>query len=201
MGWRNIFMNNNVEIEAKVLLTKKQYLTVYESLKAEKGIELINQTNFYIDSKDRILKDNDIALRIREKRDEYVLTVKTPMSEGLLEKNQALDSKEANEMIEFNKFPKGEVAEFLELLDIDLSKLVVLAKMSTKRTTIEKKDIRERISLDVNTYGNKVDYELEVDKTAMALAEKRIAEILTPLNIKYELNTVSKQTRALCGAC
>ena len=194
-------MNNNVEIEAKVLLTKKQYLTVYESLKAEKGIELINQTNFYIDSKDRILKDNDIALRIREKRDEYVLTVKTPMSEGLLEKNQALDSKEANEMIEFNKFPKGEVAEFLELLDIDLSKLVVLAKMSTKRTTIEKKDIRERISLDVNTYGNKVDYELEVDKTAMALAEKRIAEILTPLNIKYELNTVSKQTRALCGAC
>ncbi|MDD4532436.1 MAG: CYTH domain-containing protein [Bacilli bacterium] len=194
-------MNNNVEIEAKVLLTKKQYLTVYESLKAEKGIELINQTNFYIDSKDRILKDNDIALRIREKRDEYVLTVKTPMSEGLLEKNQALDSKEANEMIEFNKFPKGEVAEFLELLDIDLSKLVVLAKMSTKRTTIEKKDIRERISLDVNTYGNKVDYELEVDKTAMALAEKRIAEILTPLNIKYELNTVSKQTRALCEAC
>ncbi|MFA6796624.1 MAG: CYTH domain-containing protein [Bacilli bacterium] len=194
-------MNNNVEIEAKVLLTKKQYLKVYESLKAEKGIEIINQTNFYIDSRDRILKENDIALRIREKRDEYILTVKTPMSEGLLEKNQILDSKEAIEMIEFNKFPKGEVAEFLELLDIDLSKLVVLAKMSTKRTTIEKKDIRERISLDANYYGNKVDYELEVDKTAMALAEKRIEEILKPLNIKYKLNTVSKQTRALCEAC
>jgi uncharacterized protein YjbK len=194
-------MNNNVEIEAKVLLTKEQYSIVYGSLKTEKGIEIITQTNFYIDSKDRILKDNDIALRIREKRDEYILTVKTPMSEGLLEKNQLLDSKEANEMIESNIFPKGEVGDFLELLDIDLSKLVVLAKMSTKRATLEKKDTRERISLDINTYGNKVDYELEVDKTAMALAENRIEEILKPLNIKYEINTISKQTRALCEAC
>ncbi len=194
-------MNNNVEIEAKVLLTKEQYSIVYGSLKAEKGFEIITQTNFYIDSKDRILKDSDIALRIREKHDEYILTVKTPMSEGLLEKNQSLDSNEANEMIDCNKFPKGEVADFLELLDIDLSKLVVLAKMSTKRATLEKKDTRERISLDINSYGNKVDYELEVDKTAMALAENRIEEILKPLNIKYKLNTVSKQTRALCEAC
>jgi len=193
-------MNNNVEIEAKVLLTKKQYLKVYDSFKADKGIEIINQTNFYIDSKDRTLRENEIALRIREKRDEYILTVKTPMAEGLLEKNQTLTSAEALEMIEFNKFPTGEVSAFLELLDIDLSVLVVLAKMSTKRTTLKRDDVRERISLDVNTYGNKVDYELEVDKTAMALAEKRIAEILTPLDIEYTINKTSKQTRALSEA-
>jgi len=193
-------MNNNVEIEAKVLLTKKQYLKVYDSFRTDKGIEIINQTNFYIDSKDRTLKENEIALRIREKKDEYILTVKTPMSEGLLEKNQTLTSAEALDMIEFNKFPVGEVSAFLELLDVDLSALVVLAKMSTKRTTLKKDDVRERISLDVNTYGNKVDYELEVDKTAMALAEKRIAEILTPLNIEYTINKISKQTRALSEA-
>jgi len=193
-------MNNNVEIEAKVLLTKKQYLKVYDSFRADKGIEIINQTNFYIDSKDRTLRENEIALRIREKKDEYILTVKTPMSEGLLEKNQTLTSAEALDMIEFNKFPVGEVSAFLELLDVDLSALVVLAKMSTKRTTLKKDDVRERISLDVNTYGNKVDYELEVDKTAMALAEKRIAEILNPLNIDYTINKTSKQTRALSEA-
>lgn len=193
-------MNNNVEIEAKVLLTKKQYLKVYDSFRANKGIEIINQTNFYIDSKDRTLRENEIALRIREKKDEYILTVKTPMSEGLLEKNQTLTSAEALDMIEFNKFPVGEVSAFLELLDVDLSALVVLAKMSTKRTTLKKDDVRERISLDVNTYGNKVDYELEVDKTAMALAEKRIAEILNPLNIDYTINKTSKQTRALSEA-
>src|SRR5574344_1500630 len=79
-------MFSNIEIEAKVLLTKSEYDKVYESLNM-KPDQTYAQTNFYIDSPERILKDVDVALRIREKKGKYVLTMKTPLSEGLLEKN------------------------------------------------------------------------------------------------------------------
>ncbi|MCI2069137.1 MAG: CYTH domain-containing protein [Bacilli bacterium] len=192
-------MYSNIEIEAKVLLTKEEYEKVYASLRMNDSMTH-SQTNFYIDSKDRTLKNNGVALRIREKKGEYVLTMKTPLSEGLLEKNQALKDKEAMSMINLNRFPEGEIKEFLEVLDIDTSTLVVLAKLTTLRTEIDNPNEEEEISLDENTYGHKVDYELEVDKSAMALAEEKVKEILEPLKIKYTLNKCSKASRALAEA-
>jgi uncharacterized protein YjbK len=192
-------MSSNIEIEAKVLLSKPQYDQVYKSL-GMNGSMSYTQFNYYIDSKDRILKDNEVALRIREKKGNYVLTMKTPMSEGLLEKNQSLSDREAMEMISTNVFPEGDIKEFLEILDIEVDKLVVLAKMTTLRTEIQNAEEEEEISLDMNTYGAKVDYELEVDKSAMALAEQKVDDILKPLKIKYEFNKMSKASRALAEA-
>jgi uncharacterized protein YjbK len=192
-------MFSNIEIEAKVLLSKKDYQRVYESLHLTPEMTSV-QTNYYVESKDNILKENDIALRIREKKGEYVFTLKTPLSEGLLEKNQTLKEKEAEDMIKNDKFPEGEIKEFLEILDIDVSKLVVMAKLTTKRAEIDNETDEEEISLDENTYGSQVDYELEVDKSAMALAQQRVDSILAPLGIKYTFNKLSKATRALAEA-
>lgn len=187
-------MSNNIEIEAKVILSRQDYKKVFDTLKT-KITDTHTQTNFYIDSKDRVLKKNDIALRIREYNRTYVLTCKTPLSEGLLEKNQELSEKVALEMINLNRFPSGGIQDFLELLDIDVSNLEVLASLTTRRNelTIDS----SKISLDENTYGNKVDYEIEVEDSAMKLAEDRIEEILKPLGITYTLNKVSKQMRAI----
>ncbi|MCI5631097.1 MAG: CYTH domain-containing protein [Bacilli bacterium] len=187
-------MSNNIEIEAKVILSRQDYKKVFDTLKT-KITDTHTQTNFYIDSKDRVLKKNDIALRIREYNRTYVLTCKTPLSEGLLEKNQELNEKVALEMINLNRFPSGGIQDFLELLDIDVSNLEVLASLTTRRNelTIDS----SKISLDENTYGNKVDYEIEVEDSAMKLAEDRIEEILKPLGITYTLNKVSKQMRAI----
>ncbi len=192
-------MFSNIEIEAKVLLTKSEYDKVYESLNM-KPDQTYAQTNFYIDSPERILKDVDVALRIREKKGKYVLTMKTPLSEGLLEKNQELNDREALEMINVNNFPEGEVKEFLESLDVDTSALKVLAKLTTIRTEITNEKEEEVISLDENTYGNKVDYELEIDKSAMALAQKKAEDILLPLGIKPVFNHISKGARAMAEA-
>ena len=85
-------MSNNIEIEAKVILSRQDYKKVFDTLKT-KITDTHTQTNFYIDSQDRVLKKNDIALRIREYNRTYVLTCKTPLSEGLLEKNQELSEK------------------------------------------------------------------------------------------------------------
>lgn len=187
-------MSNNIEIEAKVILSRQDYKKVFDTLKT-KITDTHTQTNFYIDSQDRVLKKNDIALRIREYNRTYVLTCKTPLSEGLLEKNQELNEKVALEMINLNRFPSGGIQDFLELLDIDVSNLEVLASLTTRRNelTIDS----SKISLDENTYGNKVDYEIEVEDSAMKLAEDRIEEILKPLGITYTLNKVSKQMRAI----
>ena len=179
-------MSNNIEIEAKVILSRQDYKKVFDTLKT-KITDTHTQTNFYIDSQDRVLKKNDIALRIREYNRTYVLTCKTPLSEGLLEKNQELSEKVALEMINLNRF--------LELLDIDVSNLEVLASLTTRRNELSIDS--SKISLDENTYGNKVDYEIEVEDSAMKLAEDRIEEILKPLGITYSLNKVSKQMRAI----
>ena len=187
-------MSNNIEIEAKVILSRQDYKKVFDTLKT-KITDTHTQTNFYIDSPDRVLNKNDIALRIREYNRTYVLTCKTPLSEGLLEKNQELSEKVALEMINLNRFPSGGIQDFLELLDIDVSNLEVLASLTTRRNELSIDS--SKISLDENTYGNKVDYEIEVEDSAMKLAEDRIEEILKPLGITYSLNKVSKQMRAI----
>lgn len=184
--------NNNIEIEAKVLLSEKDYEKLKKNFRYGKKII---QTNYYIDTPKRDLKLNNIALRIRHLNNEFTLTMKTPMSEGLLEKNETLDGSVALLMIDDNKFPKGDIHDFLELLDIDISKLKVLTKLITERIEIQYES--GIVSLDKNTYNNIVDYELEVEDSSMSLAKHLTEEILNPLNIKFQFNTISKQSRAM----
>ena len=54
--------NNNIEIEAKVLLSEKDYEKLKKNFRYGKKII---QTNYYIDTPKRDLKLNNIALRIR----------------------------------------------------------------------------------------------------------------------------------------
>lgn len=187
-------MSNNIEIEAKVLLSKEDYLKVKKSLSLRECDSFV-QTNHYIDSKARDLKTNGIALRIREKKDEVVLTLKTPLAEGLLEKNQTITEEEGRKMIEEGVFPKGHIADFLEILDIDIDTLEVLASLVTKR--FEENYKTGKLALDENTFCDQVDYELEMEDSSISNAHTLIKEILSPLGIKYEYNTLSKQARAI----
>lgn len=188
-------MNNNIEIEAKVLLSKDDYDKVLKNIIGSKYKDQFIQTNHYIDSPDRILKKQNIALRIRELKGNYTLTLKTPLSEGLLEKNQNLTPSQAYDMINFNKFPSGEIEDFLELLDVETSSLKKLATLATKRIEYEYKT--GLLALDENSYNNMVDYELEMEDSSMAQAKELVVEILESLNIKYSFNTISKQARAI----
>ena len=176
-------MSNNIEIEAKVLLSHREYLKVVESL-GFKPEDQFTQTNHYIDSKERDLKANGIALRIREKSDEIVLTLKTPLAEGLLEKNQTLTKEESDKMINENVFPKGPIADFLEILDVNVDSLQVLATLVTNR--YEKPFKTGKVALDENLYSDMVDYELEMEESAIMNARALIKEILDPLNIHHD---------------
>ena len=52
-------MQSNIEIEAKVLLTKEEYQTLLKYLHLER-YKKIKQVNHYVDTPNRELKDNDI---------------------------------------------------------------------------------------------------------------------------------------------
>lgn len=190
-------MHSNIEIEAKVLLQKEQYDQVVSYLHLER-YKKIKQTNHYIDSTSRVLRDNDFALRVREK-DDFVLTLKTPLSEGLLEKNQTLSWREYDALEDESIFPVGNIKSFLELCGFNTRELQVLASLTTYRIEFEYED--GLVSLDENHYGKNgkvVDYELEIESTSMERAEELIKRLLLEAGITdFKFNTLSKQARAL----
>jgi len=190
-------MQSNIEIEAKVLLSEEEYLTLIKYLHLER-YKKIKQTNHYVDSVDRKLKSNDIALRIRENED-FILTLKTPLSEGLLEKNQTISWRDYSDLEEQGIFPNGDIKNFLEICGFNTRELKVLASLTTYRIELE---LNEGIlCLDENVYGinnNKRDYELEIESTSMEKAKEAAKKILNEAGItSFKFNTLSKQARAV----
>ncbi len=188
-------MSSNIEIEAKVLLLKDEYEKIIEKLNLSK-YRKIKQTNHYIDTPDRYLKKNGIALRIREKDEEFELTLKTPLSEGLLEKNENISWRDFEKLEENNFFPEGNIKKFLSILGVKVEDLRVLTSLCTERISVEYEGCE--IALDKNTYSNIIDYELEVESSSMDRAKEEVRIILSECNIEgFSFNKVSKQARAL----
>ena len=188
-------MSSNIEIEAKVLLLKDEYNAIIEKLNLQK-YRKIKQTNHYIDTPDRYLKKNGIALRIREKDEEFELTLKTPLSEGLLEKNENISWRDFENLSERQIFPDGNIRKFLLILGVKVSDLKVLTSLCTERIHVEFEGFG--LALDKNIYSNIVDYELEVERSSIERAQQEIENILNECDIKnFSFNKVSKQARAL----
>ena len=188
-------MSSNIEIEAKVLLLKDEYEKIIEKLNLSK-YRKIKQTNHYIDTPDRYLKKNGIALRIREKDEEFELTLKTPLSEGLLEKNENISWRDFEKLEENNFFPEGNIKKFLSILGVKVEDLRVLTSLCTERISVEYEGCE--IALDKNTYSDIIDYELEVESSSMDRAKEEVRSILSECNIEgFSFNKVSKQARAL----
>lgn len=184
--------SNNIEIEAKILLSKKDYQKLLSLMSFNPQIK--KQENFFLDSPERELKKYNIMVRLRH-REGYKLTLKAPLSEGLLEKNQPVDEKDALALIQKNIFPKGEIYDFLEMLHININKLKILASLATERQESEFDGYP--INISKNTYGEKVDYELEADSDSKQKSEDIIRSICLQYDIKFELNTRSKENRAI----
>ncbi len=186
-------VTNNIEIEAKVLLSEDDYKKALKDLHL--GGRKVTQTNYYLDSHDRILKKYGMILRIRVVNNNTVLTMKAPMSEGLLEKTQSLSYEEADSIIHHDNFPEGEIADFLDILHIPTGNLFVLAKVTTEREESAYKGTR--IDLSKNRYSGITDYELECDSESAHKSQETLRELCEMLDIPFVLNTVSKETRAI----
>lgn len=185
--------SNTIEIEAKVLVSKSNYEKLLNNLNFDEKVKI--QKNYYLDSQDRILKKYGMIVRLRERENRYKLSMKAPLSEGLLEKNQLLDDKEFNALIKSNIFPRGEIFDFLDMLNISPSSLKVLAELTTERHEMEYDSTM--INISKNTYGKVVDYEIECDSDSKSKSESTLKNLLSSYDIDCVFNHLSKETRAI----
>ena len=188
--------SNNIEIEAKVLLSKKDYERLLANIPFNPQVKV--QENYFLDSEDRELKKYGMLVRLRRREGRNKLTMKAPLSEGLLDKSQMLTDEETNALLENNVFPRGDILDFLEILHIDSARFQVLAELTTERY----EGIYEgfEINISKNIYSGTVDYELECDSDSAFNSQNTLRSLCDHFDIKYEPNVLSKETRAINAA-
>ena len=188
--------SNNIEIEAKVLLSKKDYERLLANIPFNPQVKV--QENYFLDSEDRELKKYGMLVRLRRREGRNKLTMKAPLSEGLLDKSQMLTDEETTALLENNIFPRGDILDFLEILHIDSARFQVLAELTTERY----EGIYEgfEINISKNVYSGTVDYELEGDSDSAFNSQNTLRSLCDHFDIKYEPNVLSKETRAINAA-
>ncbi|TGB05210.1 CYTH domain-containing protein [Halobacillus salinus] len=173
-------MTQEIEIEFKNLLMEEEYNKVYQYLPF-KSVELIEQTNYYFETEDLLLKQRGAALRIRKKNDQWTLTLKQPHEEGLLETHDSLTDQEANLWIQNQFVEKPETSRQLNELGIAISDLNYLGSLTTRRKELEYNG--SLVVLDHSLYYDQEDYELEVEAPSKQEGLSVIQEILEACNI------------------
>ena len=189
-------MATNIEIEAKVLINKDEYNRIVRKLQKNILKDKV-QVNYYIDTKDFQLKNAGIGLRVRALNNEYVMTLKVPMSEGLLEKNTTLKDEEFIALTIKGIIPENDTTEFVRMLGFEPNDMTVVAKLKTHRLETNYGEEGYEFSIDKNTYNKQVDYELEVAGPSLNRAKEMLKEICISTNTFYKDNLKSKETRAL----
>jgi uncharacterized protein YjbK len=188
-------MSNAIEIEAKALVSQKDYeklATLFKKYPA------YTQTNYYIDDDGGILHKEGISLRIREKEKAFEMTLKTPLSEGLLEKNATLEEKDFEAYRAKGRFPENDLKRFLTMLDIDVTKLKIQTSLTTKRIDVPYEG--GKLSIDENHYSSKSDYEIELEYNNEADAERLLEDLFMKEKIPFSLNKKTKVSRAMEAA-
>ncbi len=187
-------MSNNMEIEAKMLLSEENYTTLAGTIIKYKP-RVMEQTNYYLETPDLKLQSYGLGLRIREKNNHYELTLKAPLSEGLLEKNCELSKEEFKEILNGHNM-KNDTFDFLTILGFNIDEIHVICSLNTYRIEC---DYRGGIlCVDKNNYGNKVDFELEMEADSMDNAIERLKEFCKEGNVEFtEINKITKHRRAL----
>ncbi len=189
-------MATNIEIEAKVLINRDEYNRIVKKLQ-KNILKEKNQTNFYIDTKDFQLKKAGIGLRVRDLNNEKVMTLKVPMSEGLLEKSSTLKDEDFINLKINGSIPENDITEFVRMLGFEPNEMSVVAKLKTYRLETNYGEEGYEFSIDENEYNGITDYELEMAGNSLLKARTLLQRICNENGIEYEDNPRSKQTRAM----
>ncbi len=163
-------MKQELEIEYKNLLTEDEYQEILENeylkLKKGKDYQKISQTNHYFDTKEKDLRKQGAALRIRTHDYNNELTFKVPSHDFLMESNFTLDKIQTEyilnkESLKISELTSQQIELNLKNIDLD-SVFFHFNSFSTLR--YEKKDKQNLLVLDQSFFQNKsMDYELEVE--------------------------------------
>ena len=184
-------MATNIEIEAKVLINQDEYKRIVRKLQ-KNILKDKTQVNYYIDTKDYLLKKSGIGLRVRALNNEYIMTLKVPMSEGLLEKNTTLKDDEFINLTFNGKIPENDTTEFVRMLGFEPNDMSVVAKLKTHRLETNYGEEGYEFSIDENEYNNITDYELEMAGNSLLKAKTQLQRICNENGIEYKDNRDGK---------
>lgn len=183
-------MAQEIEIEFKNLLTIDEYNHLLASLPFPKQSQ--TQVNYYFETAHFGLREKFSALRIREKNDQYQLTLKEPHPDGLLETHDSLTEQEAFSWIEGNIITKVHTNKQLTNLNISSDQLLYYGSLTTNRREIYDGDIC--IVLDESTYNGQTDYELELEASHYEAGKQYFDTLLNKhkITIKHTPNKIER---------
>ena len=173
-------MSQNIEIEFKNLLTKKEYLQLKSHFNI-KDEDLFRQENHYFDTSDFLLKENKAALRIRKKQELYELTLKQPHKDGLLETNKILTVQESEAIFETGVIKDKQIINLLVQMNIPSHHIQYFGSLTTIRA--EKEIGNGLLVLDHSFYLNEEDFELEYEVTNRQKGQVDFEQILQKFQI------------------
>jgi uncharacterized protein YjbK len=168
-------MKQEIEIEFKNLVTEEEFrllLTEYSLLDHQFTL----QQNHYFDTASFSLKETEAALRIRYKKGLYILTLKQPLEEGILETHQSLSHEEANKMLAGGSLVQGDVYSIVKSLQVDPISIVYLGTLETNRAEVQYRD--GTLVFDHSRYLNKDDFELEYEATNFKQGQEDFTNLL-----------------------
>ena len=191
--------NVGKEYEARVMLTESEYFEIvshFMRLHPEK--HFLKNVNIYFDTSDYYLKNNHIMVRLRIINDvKYELTMKVAHKGGDDEINDYPNIREIDALLKEGIFPDGEVKKHLLTLPYHLDDYKQVTTLTTIRLEIENDD--HLLVIDKNSYGDIVDYNLEIEaKDSILVAVTRIKEYMKQFNIAEPTEKyVGKSHRAI----
>lgn len=195
-------MIQELEIEYKNILTKNEYQRILnaEFKESDSGIHhhKIIQTNHYFDTKEKLLKNQSAALRIRVLDSKNELTFKVPSDDFLMETNLLLDDSQVTNILNKGYLMLKDLTE--NKLELNLNNINKESKFihfnSFKTIRYEKKSDSNLLVLDQTFFQNEfVDYELEVEGDNPIEAKNYFDSILTSYSIPFR-KTLPKIARA-----
>ncbi|WP_338066672.1 CYTH domain-containing protein [Peribacillus acanthi] len=167
-------------MEFKNLLTKVEFLRLCDYFKI-KNNSFITQTNHYFDTKGFDLKGASSALRLREKKGKWEMTLKQPANIGLLETNQDVDEITAHAFIKSNDFPNGEVKTAVHSIIDKLDGLHHFGSLTTSRVEFPYEG--GLLVLDHSCYLSIEDFEVEYEVADFESGKEIFHNLLKELNI------------------
>ena len=194
--------NISKEFESRLMITESEYFEIvshFMRLHPEK--HFIKNVNIYYDTDEIYLKKHHHTLRMRIINDvKCELTIKISHKDGDDEINDLLTKKEVDDLIKEGKFPDGEVKNYLLSLPYHLDEYKEITTLTNIRLEIENDD--HLLVIDKNTYGDIVDYNLEIEAhDSIDTAVMHMKEYMVQFNIPVPTQKyVGKSHRAIAAA-
>lgn len=178
-------MNKNIETEFKILVTKEQFNALSELYPDKKTFI---QINTYYDNKSKDIQNHKGAMRIREKNDKYIFTLKMHSEEGLLEFECETNRNDSS------VFDDEKIKDLLNQYGFKGPFHSTATCKTTRGLYLTGK---ADLCFDYNQFNSKEDYEIEYEQTVDHDGKSEFNKILSVINLEFKENCKSKIARAL----